>query len=546
MSKMKTWVLTSLSKPLLVWCRQRLSSLSNVNDIQLVVPSTTELLESICAELQLNPLDGEDGFVSMPGVHRIKCQELTLILIRSTSIEKSLSELVQTPDVVLAEDISTFKVLRHLMGDKTGLFVQKTLSSVPPYLEQVGESYRLRQRKTKESSLRKKADKVLIVGGGLAGAMVAYELSQRGREVVLVDAGCVPGSGASALFAGLIHPHWQASDSPLFQLTRAGFEAMVKCLKAFPDTFISTGVMDAASSSDEFKRWQEAWGAQQPIAMPESFAKLLDQATASQRTGLPLSQGGWFYEQAGLVYAGRLVRGLLERSGATVLSHVKVRLERDEGYWVAINEHQQAVASAPACVVCSAMGSAEVLGLEPFHFGLHPLYGRISLLRDTDLSTLKCALTGDGYVAKTSDGFCAVGATYEAGDGPQISAWEAHEHNLQTFNKLMGDRPEVLAAGFYEGIRAVPLDRMPLAGRAMTASELQNLSFKGVPELKAIPRADQLWMCAGFGSRGLTWGLSCAQVVAADICAEPSPLVASLATKLDPARFLPKLLTKRH
>lgn len=542
---MKTWVLTSLSKPLLDECRQRLSSLSTANEINLVVPVTTESATTICADLQVTPIEGEARFASMPGVHQIKCLEVTLFLIRSSSIEKSLSEVTQTPDVVLAQDLLPVKVLRHLMGEGTTLYVQTPLVVVPPYLTQIDEGYVLRQKKPTSPITSSSAQRVLIIGGGLAGAMVAYELSQRGREIVLVDAGCVPGSGASALFAGLIHPHWQASDSPLFQLTRAGFEAMVKCLKAFPDVFISTGVMDAASSSVEYVRWQKAWKEEQPIAMPEHFAKLLDKENASRLTGLSLSQGGWFYEEAGLVHAGRLVRRLLEASRATVLPNTKVRLERRDGTWVALNEQTQIVAGAPTCVVCSAMGSAEVIGLAPHFLGLNPLYGRISLLRDTDLPTLKCALTGDGYVAKTAEGFCAVGATYEAGDKPQMSAFEVHEHNLQTFNKLMGYRPEVLAAGFYEGVRAVPLDRMPLAGRVTTVRELENLSFKGVPELKAIPRAKGLWMCAGFGSRGLTWGLSCAQLVAAQICAEPLPLGASLATKLDPARFMPKLLAKK-
>ena len=58
--------------------------------------------------------------------------------------------------------------------------------------------------------------------------------------------------------------------------------------------------------------------------------------------------------------------------------------------------------------------------------GLSPLYGRISLLRETDLPELRCALTGDGYVART-EGFCAVGATYEPGEAPDVAVQEAHE-----------------------------------------------------------------------------------------------------------------------
>lgn len=101
---------------------------------------------------------------------------------------------------------------------------------------------------------------------------------------------------------------------------------------------------------------------------------------------------------------------------------------------------------------------------------------------------------------------------------------EAHEHNLSTFDKLTGRRPDVLAAGFYEGVRAVPADRMPLAGRGWTVAELEGLAFRGVPEARSIPRAPGLWICAGFGSRGLTWGLACARHVAADVTGDVQAL----------------------
>lgn len=83
---------------------------------------------------------------------------------------------------------------------------------------------------------------------------------------------------------------------------------------------------------------------------------------------------------------------------------------------------------------------------------------------------------------------------------------------------------------------------MPLAGRGWTVAELEGLAFRGVPEARSIPRAPGLWICAGFGSRGLTWGLACARHVAADVTGDVQALPGSLAAKLDPARFLPKLL----
>ena len=149
-------------------------------------------------------------------------------------------------------------------------------------------------------------------------------------------------------------------------------------------------------------------------------------------------------------------------------------------------------------------------------------------------------------MASTPEGFCAVGATYEPGEARVLSESEAHEHNLATFDKLTGRRPVVTASGFYEGVRAVAADRMPLAGRAFTAETMSAFHYRGRPEVSAVPRADGLWICAGLGSRGITWGLACARLTAAGICGEPPPLQTSLVRQLDPARFVPKLFgTKR-
>ena len=87
---------------------------------------------------------------------------------------------------------------------------------------------------------------------------------------------------------------------------------------------------------------------------------------------------------------------------------------------------------------------------------------------------------------------------------------------------------------------------MPRAGRGVTSAELTELAFRGVPEASAIARAPGLWICAGLGSRGITWGLACADLVAADICGEPLPLPASLVRQLDPVRFVPKLIGTKH
>ena len=539
---MTVCLLLSDREPPFELLRRRLSSCSE--KAFAVVLSESLPVDEVLRRAGLTACEPLTGFEVMEGMHRIDCDRAVLLLARM-SRSAFLKNADLSPDFVIDETIGNPGAVKRFLADGAVLLLVDEPEKLPPFLEKSEEGIKLRHRDDGVKTSADETDRsVLIVGAGLSGSMMAWELAKRGFHPTVVDGGMVAGSAASALYAGLIHPHWQASDSPVFQLTRRGFSAMLPLLKRFPDTFLPVGVIDAASSDEEFERWTEAYGNAKPIAMSEGFARLLSREEASRYTGLQLSRGGWLFPQAGLVHAGKLCRRLIDESGARFIPNTRVTLRREEGRWTAVNQWGVTVARAKKAVVAAALGSADVLGIPREWLGMNGLYGRITLLRDIDLPTLKTALTGDGYVAKTPDGFCAVGATYEPGEERGVSVAEAHEHNLTTFPKLTGAMPEVVARGFYEGIRAVAQDRMPLAGRGFTAKETEGLSFKARPEARAIPRAEDLWICTGFGSRGITWGLACAETVAAEMAGEPTALTKALKASVDPARFMPKILDK--
>ena len=384
--------------------------------------------------------------------------------------------------------------------------------------------------------------RALVVGAGIAGAFTAYELARRGVTVDVIDRWGAPANGASALRAAIIHPHWQAADGPTSRLTRLGFGRMLNLLDDFPEVFDPCGVMDVAEDDAEWAKWCRAVEEGRPFPVPEDFARLTDRDAARGRTGLPLARGGWWFPKAGVVRPALLARRLLEASGARVLMGAEVRLTREDGLWRARFVRGGAVAAeAEAAVAASALDACAVLDAPADFFGLSPLYGRISLLRDTDFRDVRCAVTGHGYLVRTEEGFCGVGATYEQGTEPQITAVEAHDRNMEAFSRLLTDTPEALWGGYYAGVRAVARDRMPLAGPVTLPAELEGLTFRGRPELKDLPVTEGLWGLFGLGSRGLTWGRILAEHVAAEMTGEPTILPASLARAVAPGRFAPVL-----
>lgn len=392
------------------------------------------------------------------------------------------------------------------------------------------------RRKGRSAPTRSLPERVIVVGAGLAGAFVTEALQARGVRVTVLDAHQVPAAGASALCCGLLHPHWQASDNPLFALTRAGFACARETLLRHPDCWAPVGVLDVARDEETERAWMAARAEARPFPMPSDFARWVSRDEAQSLSGLSVNRSAWWYEGAGLVRVGRLARTLLAESGAPIRCNTRVSLERRAGEWLALTPAGEVAARADAVVIAAGCASAGLANLSEILLPIEPLYGRISLLGNDPYPGLRTALTGHGYLGKL-DGFVGVGATYERGDARVLTVEAAHKHNFETFGDVVAPKESPLPAGFYEGIRAVSADRLPVVGAAPDAEALRGLAFRGVPQEKDLPTAEGLWLCTAMGSRGITWGRLCAQTLVREMAGEAPLLEAALVGALSPLRF---------
>ena len=380
--------------------------------------------------------------------------------------------------------------------------------------------------------------RVVVIGAGLAGAHVAAEFGARGWRVEVIEAGPVPGAGASALAWGLLHPQISADDNVLARLTRAGFFADRRALEGSA-CFQPVGVLQIADGEDELGQWRDA---KRPFALPADYARLLEVEEAARQAGLRPRRGGWWFPGGGLVAAGRWCRERIEVSGARVRTQTSVSaLRPTPAGWRLLDDSGRTLDEAPLVVVANAWAAPRLLGLA--HAPVRPVRGRISLLGDEDLSGLNCGMTGDGYAVRGGDGWAGVGASYElplpGEDWPgDVPGETIHAGNLNRLARLFDPVPEVITTGFYDGIRAVTKDRLPLVGQiADEAGALARPELRGA-RLIEVPRKPGLYGLFGLGSRGLSLGLIAAQLLAAQVEGEPLPLESELADALDPARFL--------
>jgi len=350
----------------------------------------------------------------------------------------------------------------------------------------------------------------VVVGAGLAGAAVAASLARRGWQVTVLDAWPSPAGGASGLPAGLLVPLVSRDDAARSRLSRAG----VHLTQQWCHALLQAG---------------EDWA-------PSGVRQLLSDGEPG--ADLWHADGAW-------VKPARLVAACLSRPGVSFVGSARVdRLLWDGGQWTLLDVDGKPLVQAPQVVLAGAAGTAVLLqacGDAPGQPAaarlalrdMPPVQGQISWgLRDAGADTQAFPATpvnGHGHllpavpVGRAMAWFA--GATYEPSTEPPLEPQAAHAQNRRRLALLMPQAEAALAPAFdrgqvlaWRGTRCTTVDRLPGVGALERGT------------------ASRLWMSAGMGSRGLTYAILCAEILAARLGAEPLPIEDHLARLLAAGR----------
>lgn len=372
----------------------------------------------------------------------------------------------------------------------------------------------------------------VVVGAGLAGASVAAALARRGWQVQVLDAAPVPAAGASGLPAGLLVPHVSVDDSPRSRLTRAGLRLTRteahRLLQAGQD-WEASGVLEQRLDG------KPGLPAHWPAAGEEITRLTTAAGGEAWRAGMAAVPALW-HAQAAWIRPARLVQAWLAQTGVVFRGEAKVdRLQRVGASWNLLDRDGRLLASASHVVLANAADAPRLLTPLGLAAGLPPLQemrGVVSsgLRRPGDekalpphpvngLGSLIPAVPGEDGLAWYA------GATYEAGHEAAAPASEHHGVNLDKLRTLLPAAAGALQASFapgavrgWGGTRCVSADRLPLVGPLEDGAQ------------------PTLWISAAMGSRGLSFAVLCAELLAARLGAEPWPLEASLARFLHARR----------
>ena len=374
-----------------------------------------------------------------------------------------------------------------------------------------------------------------VIGAGLAGASVAAALARRGWQVTVLDMASAPARGASGLPVGLMVPHVSSDDCALSRLSRAGIRMMLQQaseLLEINQDWAPSGVLERQVGGTP--KLPAAWS---PLG--EQWCEDYREQDTTQHlgTGIWHRHGAWIKPAA-------LVKAWLSQPDISFQPNAEVAdVRRQAGVWELVDASGVVLCTAERVVFANACGAFHLL--QKMHQITPTLFADALRLPSTqgmrgvlswevhntqiDAGFPPFPVNGSGSVIPriplASDLAWYVGSSYQPENQIERSDLDNHRSNLDHLNQLLPALAKHLAPTFttgalktWHGTRCVTAHRLPAVG--------------------PIDRADQpgLWLCAGMGSRGLSFSVLCAELLAAQFGAEPLPIEAKLAQSLKAVR----------
>ena len=364
---------------------------------------------------------------------------------------------------------------------------------------------------------------VVIVGGGIIGCAIAYQLAKAGAAVTIIERGALARE-ASWASAGLISPPKPGlpggmARARLEARSFALYPALLAELAEATDVdmaHVTSGRLSVALSEAEETSLRETLVWQRDLGF--DVAWLAGDATRRMAPALaPTIRGAVWCAAASGVRAAALTLALAraaEARGATIREGTPVEGFLREGSGVVGVRTPGGAIRAGATVIAAGAWTAAVGELLDLELPTRPVRGQMLALADAAPSLRHAIAGAGGFLIPRADGTIAVAATVdEAGFDTRITP-----DGLTWLATLI----RTLAPGYagarvtetWAGLRPATADDLPIMGRA--------------------PGVDGLWVAAGHMRDGILWAPVVGEIMTAAILdSEPDPALALF----DPGRF---------
>jgi glycine oxidase len=313
--------------------------------------------------------------------------------------------------------------------------------------------------------------RVTIIGAGVVGAAIAYELAARGAQVRLIDVRG-SGQGATRASAGILAPCIEGRSAELLQLGLSGldhydsFIARVAADARRPVEYRRLGTLQVARTDGEARQLKEMAATLAASGVPltnldgEAARQLEPSLAAGLRAGLLVPQHGY-------VGVASLMSALQEAArthGATLVTARVNEIDLRDGAVRVVTSEDSLVADA----VVVASGSWSVgLSMSPaVPPPVRPVRGQLLHLRFPEPPLAHVVWGAACYLVPWEDGSVLVGATVEDVGFDERVTVAGVRQLLESAEELV---PAIRSASFEgarAGLRPATTDELPIIGRS--------------------------------------------------------------------------------
>jgi glycine oxidase len=313
---------------------------------------------------------------------------------------------------------------------------------------------------------------IIIVGAGIVGCAVAFELAVRGASVQIVD-DRPAGMGATQASAGMLAPYVEAeADDPLLELTLRSLELFdtfverVTVASGMPVAYHRTGTLhvalreDALSHLEALAAFLRRRGVAADVVDHEEATRLEPQLSSDVVGALVIPSHGY-------VAAGDLTKALAaaaRRHGAQVLEQGRVRRVLQRGAELVV-ETDRGSLTGEAVVLAAGSWTGQIdVGTSPIRVPIRPVRGQLLHLAWNGPPLRRIIWSDRCYLVPWDDGTLLVGATVEEAGFDERTTAAAVRDLIDAACELV---PRAWTAGFRAakaGLRPGTPDGFPIIG----------------------------------------------------------------------------------
>ncbi|HEX4345969.1 MAG TPA: glycine oxidase ThiO [Vicinamibacterales bacterium] len=320
---------------------------------------------------------------------------------------------------------------------------------------------------------------VIVIGAGIVGCAVAYELARRGASVEIVD-DRPAGMGATQASAGVLGPYVEArEEGALLELTARSldlfdrFVARITSDSGLPVAYKRTGTLDVATDAGELAALQKVAALLAARGVP---AELVD-ARAARELEPHLSStvaGGLFIPSHGFVAASDLTKALVaaaRRHGAQLIEHGRIRRIAQGDVDLRVETDRGSLTGGAVVVAAGSWsGQIEIAGAR--RAPVKPIRGQLLQLAWPGPPLRRVTWGQRAYMVPWDDGTLLLGATVEDAGFDERTTVAGVRDLMEGAAELV---PQIWNATFQHarvGLRPATPDLLPIVGPSAVVPNL--------------------------------------------------------------------------